>query len=137
DLRQGWVRIVHRPSDWVVIRIGCALTLARRRGLPRQGGTGMRHLMQNHSFQTTACGEFLDVTDDVREIVSRSEVRNGMALVYSPHTTCAVVINERESGFLTDFNQLMESLVPVAGAYRHDDLEARTENLDDDPHEIP
>jgi secondary thiamine-phosphate synthase enzyme len=97
----------------------------------------MRHLMQNHSFQTTACGEFLDVTDDVRDVVSRSEVRNGMALVYSPHTTCAVVINERESGFLTDFNKLMESLVPVAGAYRHDDLEARTENLEDDPHEVP
>jgi len=97
----------------------------------------MRVLLQNHSFHTRGCGEFLDVTDDVAGVVSQSEVRNGMALVYSPHTTCAVVINERESGFLEDFKGLMDSLVPVEGAYRHDDLEARTENLEDDPHDIP
>ena len=32
---------------------------------------------------------------------------------------------------------LIESLVPLAGTYQHDDLEARTENLDDDPHDVP
>src|SRR5262245_3212876 len=77
------------------------------------------------------------MTDDLRDLVDRSEVRDGMALVYSPHTTCAILINEREAGFVGDFNSLMESLVPLDGPYRHDDLEARTENLDDDPHEIP
>jgi secondary thiamine-phosphate synthase enzyme len=97
----------------------------------------MRFLHENHSFRTTGCGQFLDITDDVEDVVRRSEVRDGMALVYSPHTTCAVVINEKEAGFLHDFGELMESLVPVAGAYRHDDLEARTENLEDDPHDVP
>lgn len=60
-----------------------------------------------------------------------------MALVYSPHTTCAVLVNERESGFLADFRELLDGLVPEGAEYRHDDLEARTENLDDDPHETP
>jgi secondary thiamine-phosphate synthase enzyme len=94
-------------------------------------------LFRNHSFTTEGCGQFLDVTDDLREVVAESGVRDGMALVYSPHTTCAVLINERESGFVHDFTSLMESLVPLDGAYRHDDLEARTENLEDDPHDIP
>jgi secondary thiamine-phosphate synthase enzyme len=97
----------------------------------------MRFLFENHSFRTTECGQFVDVTNDLRGLVSRSEIQNGMALVYSPHTTCAVLINERERGFIQDFGSLIESLVPLGGAYRHDDLEARTENLEDDPHNIP
>lgn len=97
----------------------------------------MRFLLENHSFQTEECGHFVDVTDDVVDVVERSEVRNGMALVYSPHTTCAVLVNERETGFIEDFDRLMEVLVPKDGAYAHDDMERRTENLEDDPHEVP
>jgi secondary thiamine-phosphate synthase enzyme len=100
-------------------------------------GEAMRFLLENHSFRTAECGQFVDMTDDVKDVVAGSGVQNGMALVYSPHTTCAVLINERESGFIKDFGQLMESLVPLGGPYRHDDLEARTENLEDDPHEVP
>src|SRR5262245_11462370 len=78
------------------------------------------------------------MTDDVYGAVERSDVENGMALVYSPHTTCAIVINERESGFFADFNELLEQLVPKEGPYyRHDDLSIRTEGLEDDPHDVP
>lgn len=97
----------------------------------------MRFLFENHSFITTGCGQFIDVTDDVTYAVDRSHVTQGMALVYSPHTTCAVLVNERESGFIEDFDELLESLVPKDQGYRHDDLARRTENLEDDPHEIP
>jgi secondary thiamine-phosphate synthase enzyme len=104
---------------------------------PRREEVDVKYLFENHNFSTTECGQFLDVTQDVRDLVERSDVSNGMALVYSPHTTCAIVINERERGFIGDFNQLIDSLVPLDAAYRHDDLEARTENLDDDPHDVP
>ena len=36
-----------------------------------------------------------------------------MALVYSPHTTCAIVINELESGFIDDFNEFLAELAPA------------------------
>jgi secondary thiamine-phosphate synthase enzyme len=97
----------------------------------------MRVLLENHSFRTTECAQFVDVTDDLKDVVTRSEVRNGMALVYAPHTTCAILINERESGFIDDFKGLMESLIPREASYRHDDLETRTENLENDPHDVP
>jgi secondary thiamine-phosphate synthase enzyme len=98
----------------------------------------MKHLFENHDLETTRCGEFIDMTEDVTDAVDRSEVRNGMAVVYSPHTTCAIVINERESGFFDDFCKLMDQLVPRESVYyRHDDLEIRTEGLEDDPHEFP
>ena len=97
----------------------------------------MRFLLENHSFTTLHRGHFLDITEDVRDVVARSEVATGMALVYSPHTTCAVIVNERESGFIKDFNALMESIVPLDHTYLHDDMDARTENLEDDDHEFP
>jgi secondary thiamine-phosphate synthase enzyme len=97
----------------------------------------MKLVFENHSFRTETTGQFVDLTDDVRGVVARSGVRNGAAIVYSPHTTCAVVINERESGFMSDFTDLLDSVVPRSVDYRHDDLSVRTENLEDDPHEIP
>lgn len=97
----------------------------------------MKFLFQNHSFTTTACGEFRDVTDDLNHVVAGSGVTNGMALVYSPHTTCAIVINESEKGFIRDFKRLIDGLVPEDAGYLHDDLDSRTENLEDDPHDIP
>ena len=97
----------------------------------------MKMLFENHSFSTTRCMEFRDVTDDVRSTVDRSGVTNGMALVYSPHTTCAIVINEKESGFIHDFESLVRRLVPQDASYLHDDLTLRTENLEDDDHDVP
>ena len=97
----------------------------------------MRMLFENHSFATTRCMEFRDVTDDVVQTVQKSGISNGMALVYSPHTTCAIVINERESGFVRDFEDLVQGLVPEDRTYLHDDMTIRTENLEDDDHDVP
>jgi secondary thiamine-phosphate synthase enzyme len=97
----------------------------------------MKMLFENHSFTTSRCMEFVDVTDDLVEMVERSGVSDGMALVYSPHTTCSIVINERESGFIRDFGDVVEGLVPKSAAYRHDDMALRTENLEDDDHDVP
>jgi secondary thiamine-phosphate synthase enzyme len=70
-----------------------------------------------------------DITDEVNEAVRESGVRNGIACVYSPHTTCAVRVNEFESGFLEDFATLLKRLVPSEQYYRHDDWDKRTENI--------
>jgi secondary thiamine-phosphate synthase enzyme len=81
----------------------------------------MKHRFENHDLTTEACGQFVDVTDDVLATVERSGVRNGQVVVYSPHTTCAVLINELEDGFIEDFLELMDELAPREGrAYRHD-----------------
>lgn len=93
----------------------------------------MKHFFANHDLHTEGCGQFVDITDDVLDAVAQSEVRFGTTTVYSPHTTCAVVINEPESGFVDDFRRLLDELVPSEGRYyRHDDLEVRTECIDPD-----
>lgn len=98
----------------------------------------MIHVFENHDFVTEHAMQLIDLTDDVRDTVAGSQVSNGMALVYSPHTTCAVVINEMETGFVADFRDLLDEIAPAGGRYyRHDDLEIRTEGLEEDTAEFP
>jgi secondary thiamine-phosphate synthase enzyme len=98
----------------------------------------MKHRFENHDLTTQECGEFIDITNDVLSAVERSGVQNGQVLIYSPHTTCAVVINEREAGFMDDFRELMEELAPTQTRYyRHDDLSIRTEGIEEDTADFP
>ena len=73
---------------------------------------------------------FVDLTDDLHAAVERSGIRQGMALVFSQHTTCGLVVNEREAGLRDDFRCRLDALVPQDGYYAHDDATRRTENLD-------
>lgn len=83
-------------------------------------------------FSTNHGGEFWDVTDFVRDVVARSEVRHGQVTVHTPHTTTTVVLNESETGFLNDYRRMIDGLIPIDGYFEHDDHELRTENLQED-----
>lgn len=75
--------------------------------------------------------EFIDITDQVQEIVDRSGIREGQALVYVPHTTMGVAINHNESMLLQDFMRILYKIVPVDAQYSHDLFELRRENVSD------
>ena len=70
-----------------------------------------------------------DITDEVAGAVRESGIRDGIACVYSPHTTCCVRVNEFEQGFVEDFATMLRRLVPSDGYYAHDDWDRRTENI--------
>lgn len=72
--------------------------------------------------------EFLDITDQVQEIVDRSGVREGQVLVYVPHTTMGVAINHNESMLLQDFMRILYKIVPVDDQYSHDLFELRRQS---------
>jgi secondary thiamine-phosphate synthase enzyme len=58
-------------------------------------------------------------------------VTDGAAVAFCAHTTAALLINEWEDGALDDFRNRMLRLVPDDAYYAHDDLERRTQNLDE------
>ena len=73
---------------------------------------------------------FHNVTEQAREIVARSGIQNGIAVVYSRHTTCCVITEEEAfdtsmTGLKTlqqDFIEVFESLIPTyrkEGMYLH------------------
>jgi len=68
------------------------------------------------TVQTHAHREMVDVTAQVRDVVGETRIAAGMCLVYSPHTTAAVTINENaDPDVVTD---LLRSWVDLLGDER-------------------
>lgn len=91
--------------------------------------TVFRHILK---LKTQGAPEFIDITDEVQSAVRSSEVLNGTVTVYSKHTTAAIRINEKESGFIQDFKDFIQKQLPSHAYYRHNDAHIRTENIDCD-----
>ncbi len=90
----------------------------------------MKVFQQEQRFRTSGGLAVQDITEDVSAAVRESGITDGIACVYSPHTTCCIRVNEFESGFLDDFTTLLRRLVPAEGQYyAHDDWDRRTENI--------
>ncbi len=60
-----------------------------------------------------------NLTEQVRDVVRRSAVREGSALVYYTHTTGGLIIVEHEAGMLVDLEDALEEIAPSTGEYRH------------------
>ena len=69
--------------------------------------------------------EFIDITEDIDEIIRESGVKSGQVLVFSPHATAGIAVNENESLLLQDFQRLLYKLVPVDERYSHDLFELK------------
>jgi secondary thiamine-phosphate synthase enzyme len=69
--------------------------------------------------------EFIDITDEVAEVIKESAVKTGQVLIFAPHSTAGVAINENESLLLQDFQRLLYKLVPVDERYSHDLFELK------------
>ena len=52
--------------------------------------------------------EFIDITGEVEDFISSSGILNGQVLIYSKHTTLAIVINEKETGIFQDSEEFFK-----------------------------
>jgi secondary thiamine-phosphate synthase enzyme len=77
-------------------------------------------------FETHTQFEIRDITKDVQDALSKSKVRSGIAVVFSPHTTAAIRINHDEALLKQDIMKMLYRLVPVDINYGHDFFEIRT-----------
>ena len=76
--------------------------------------------MERISLQTGRREEMLDVTDRVRAAVAGSAVDEGICLVATPHTTCAVTVNEGyDPDVMRDALTHMRELVPHEAGFQH------------------
>ncbi len=91
----------------------------------------MRSLTTTVEVTLPARYAYLDLTEELERAIKDAGVTEGAAIVYCPHTTCALLINEWEDGALEDFRERLRALVPDDAYYAHDDLERRTQNLDE------
>ncbi|HXJ04438.1 MAG TPA: secondary thiamine-phosphate synthase enzyme YjbQ [Candidatus Acidoferrum sp.] len=64
--------------------------------------------------------QMVDVTEEVERAVTKAGVESGVCIVYIPHTTAGVTINEHfDPDVATDLEGVFERLVPRSGPYRH------------------
>ncbi|NCQ36327.1 YjbQ family protein [bacterium] len=69
---------------------------------------------------TSAHAQFMDVTPLVAEAVAELGLREGAVLVFNPHTTAGVTINEgADPDVVSDLLRALERLVPWQAGYRH------------------
>ena len=77
-----------------------------------------------HEIFTVATEErlqFMDLTKRMRDILQRHEVKQGLLIINSLHTTTALFINEWQEALLHDIQLLMDRLIKEQEGYRHND----------------
>ena len=73
-----------------------------------------------YKIQTTKPQQFIEITGKVAEEVKKSNVRDGIAVIFVPHTTAGVTINEyADPDVVRDIISVLDKTFPVHGEYRH------------------
>ena len=76
--------------------------------------------------------DFIDITDRVVDTVDQSGINNGFVIVFSKHTTAAIIIQEHEPLLLEDLGNTLERIAPKNVDYRHNDFNVRTVHMHED-----
>ena len=71
------------------------------------------------TFNTRHEHEYVHITAQVEDIVRRSGIQEGLALVSAMHITAGVYVNDNEQGLIADIEQWLEKLAPRNPAYQH------------------
>ncbi|MEI6309186.1 MAG: secondary thiamine-phosphate synthase enzyme YjbQ [bacterium] len=75
------------------------------------------HILQ---VKTQRAQELLDITAQVQQAIRELGLVEGAALIYVPHTTAGLAVNENADPTVNeDILAQLERLAPVAGSYRH------------------
>lgn len=80
-------------------------------------------------FQTKCQFDFIDLTDQIKDFVKESRIKNGLVNIQSLHTSSALLVNENEPLLISDLKKHLERLAPQSLNYSHDDFKNRTVNL--------
>ena len=72
------------------------------------------------SVKTGGRTEFVDITEKVQGALKASGVVEGLCMVYVPHTTAAVTINESaDPSVVADIQMIVNKVIPWQEAYGH------------------
>ncbi|MDY6953347.1 MAG: secondary thiamine-phosphate synthase enzyme YjbQ [Thermodesulfobacteriota bacterium] len=70
--------------------------------------------------KTSSQTELIDITADIERRVQSTGIDEGVCLVFVPHTTAAVTINEHaDPSVRSDIVMVLNKIVPWEEAYRH------------------
>jgi len=87
--------------------------------------------IENEIIKIKTKGEFdfNDITNEVKNFVKKSGLKNGIINIQTFHTTAVLILNENEPLLLEDIKERLENFAPKSIKYNHDNFEIRTVNL--------
>jgi secondary thiamine-phosphate synthase enzyme len=94
--------------------------------------SSLRARNETLSYITSEAPQFIDITDDVEDAANRAGIENGIAVVFSLHTTAAIKINECEPELIKDMCRFLADIAPIDRQYFHNDFDVRTVNMEED-----
>jgi secondary thiamine-phosphate synthase enzyme len=72
------------------------------------------------TVKTKSRTDLIDITSDVQDTVRSSGIADGLCLLYVPHTTAAITINESaDPSVKDDILMILNEIVPWEAKYRH------------------
>jgi len=90
----------------------------------------MKSLTEYLTFEVKTRRAFVNITSDVRKLVTKSKIQEGLCLVNAMHITASVFINDNEGGLLHDYEKWLEELAPHAPTTQYDHNNTGEDNAD-------
>jgi len=77
-------------------------------------------MIQTFEVRTSSQTEFIDITRSVQEVLKKTGVEDGICIIFIPHTTAAVTINENaDPSVVQDIVMELNKIIPFKDPYRH------------------
>ena len=90
----------------------------------------MKSLTEYLTFEVKTRRSFVNITSDVRKLVTKSKIQEGLCLVNAMHITASVFINDNEGGLLHDYEKWLEGLAPHAPTTQYEHNKTGEDNAD-------
>jgi len=72
------------------------------------------------SVKTRETTEMVDMTSDINSLVHKSGIDQGLCMLFVPHTTAAITINESaDPSVKSDIQMILNQIIPWEAGYRH------------------
>jgi secondary thiamine-phosphate synthase enzyme len=76
------------------------------------------------TISTQSHQELVDITYEVKKIIRESNINNGFCIVYIPHATAGIILNESaDPNIKTDFLNAINRVIPEHSGYLHDRID--------------
>ena len=90
----------------------------------------MKSLTEYLTFEVNTRRAFVNITNDVSNLVTKSKVKEGLCLVNAMHITASVFINDNEGGLLHDYEKWLEGLAPHEPTTQYEHNKTGEDNAD-------
>lgn len=81
----------------------------------------MKSITEYLTYNAPSRRGFVNITPEVRKIIQKSGIKEGLCLVNAMHITASVFINDNESGLHQDYEKWLEEIAPhePTSQYQH------------------